>query len=277
MRPRRCDRRRQRRRSMRRRRLRRRGGRLSRSLSRRSRTQRSRQEPRSLKPQGRGQRSRQRPRSLRRLSPFRGAQRSRRRSLSRRRRARFRTQRSRSERPRLTSRRWRPSHPRAHAASQDATKENASSDPGWSAYAAGCFIDAIRIWRPLAEQGDARAVRARAPLEPWQGIWAGCGGLWLAPSRRTSPMCFSRIQPRRDVRQRHGTARRALRVEVTRSQAVSVTIGPGAFRDTARGRPRLRPRRPWYSRPLWLARARTRPSRRSAAVRRSFWFGRNSR
>ena len=98
--------------------------------------------------------------------PVPGAQRSRRRSLSRRRRARFRTQRSRSERPRLTSRRWRPSHPRAHAASQDATKENASSDPGWSAYAAGCFIDAIRIWRPLAEQGDARAVRARAPLEP---------------------------------------------------------------------------------------------------------------
>ena len=31
------------------------------------------------------------------------------------------------------------------------------ADPGQSAYAAGRFIDALRIWRPRAEQGDARA------------------------------------------------------------------------------------------------------------------------
>jgi TPR repeat protein len=45
----------------------------------------------------------------------------------------------------------------AYAVSQDATKEIDSSDPGQSAYAAGRFIDALRIWRPRAEQGDARA------------------------------------------------------------------------------------------------------------------------
>ena len=31
------------------------------------------------------------------------------------------------------------------------------ADPGQSAYAAGRFVDALRIWRPRAEQGDARA------------------------------------------------------------------------------------------------------------------------
>jgi hypothetical protein len=46
---------------------------------------------------------------------------------------------------------------RADAVSQDATKESDSSDPGQSAYADGRFIDALRIWRPRAEQGDARA------------------------------------------------------------------------------------------------------------------------
>ena len=45
----------------------------------------------------------------------------------------------------------------ASAVSQDATQESDSSDPGQSAYAAGRFIDALRIWRPRAEQGDARA------------------------------------------------------------------------------------------------------------------------
>jgi hypothetical protein len=45
----------------------------------------------------------------------------------------------------------------AYAVSQDATKEIDASDPGQSAYAAGRFIDALRIWRPRAEQGDARA------------------------------------------------------------------------------------------------------------------------
>jgi uncharacterized protein len=46
---------------------------------------------------------------------------------------------------------------RAHAVSQNAPKESDSSDPGQSAYAAGRFIDALRIWRARAEQGDARA------------------------------------------------------------------------------------------------------------------------
>jgi len=41
--------------------------------------------------------------------------------------------------------------------SQYAKEETDSSDPGQSAYAAGRFIDALRIWRPRAEQGDARA------------------------------------------------------------------------------------------------------------------------
>jgi len=45
----------------------------------------------------------------------------------------------------------------AYAVSQDATEEGVSSDPGQSAYADGRFIDALRIWRPRAEQGDARA------------------------------------------------------------------------------------------------------------------------
>ena len=45
----------------------------------------------------------------------------------------------------------------AHAVPHDATEESDSSDPGQSAYADGRFIDALRIWRPRAEQGDARA------------------------------------------------------------------------------------------------------------------------
>jgi Sel1 repeat len=45
----------------------------------------------------------------------------------------------------------------AYAVSQDATQESDGSDPGRSAYAAGRFIDALRIWRLRAEQGDARA------------------------------------------------------------------------------------------------------------------------
>jgi hypothetical protein len=44
----------------------------------------------------------------------------------------------------------------AYAVSPDAT-EDSDSDPGQSAYAAGRFTDALRIWRPRAEQGDARA------------------------------------------------------------------------------------------------------------------------
>jgi TPR repeat protein len=45
----------------------------------------------------------------------------------------------------------------AYAVSQDAKEESDPKDPGQSAYAAGRFIDALRIWRPRAEQGDARA------------------------------------------------------------------------------------------------------------------------
>jgi TPR repeat protein len=45
----------------------------------------------------------------------------------------------------------------AYAVSPDAREESDSGDPGQSAYAAGRFIDALRIWRPRAEQGDARA------------------------------------------------------------------------------------------------------------------------
>jgi TPR repeat protein len=45
----------------------------------------------------------------------------------------------------------------AYAVSPDARQASDSSDPGQSAYAAGRFIDALRIWRPRAEQGDARA------------------------------------------------------------------------------------------------------------------------
>ncbi len=45
----------------------------------------------------------------------------------------------------------------AYAVPHDATKESDSSDAGQSAYAHGRFIDALRIWRPRAEQGDARA------------------------------------------------------------------------------------------------------------------------
>jgi Sel1 repeat len=45
----------------------------------------------------------------------------------------------------------------AHPVSHDAKEESDSSDAGQFAYAAGRFIDALRIWRPRAEQGDARA------------------------------------------------------------------------------------------------------------------------
>jgi len=45
----------------------------------------------------------------------------------------------------------------AYADSRDATEESGSGDAGQSAYAAGRFIDALRIWRPRAERGDARA------------------------------------------------------------------------------------------------------------------------
>lgn len=51
-----------------------------------------------------------------------------------------------------------------HAISRDATEQNQTSDAsqsgyevGQSAYAAGRFIDALRIWRPLADSGDPRA------------------------------------------------------------------------------------------------------------------------
>jgi hypothetical protein len=45
----------------------------------------------------------------------------------------------------------------AYPVLQEAPEKSDSSDPGQSAYAAGRFIDALRIWRPRAEQGDARA------------------------------------------------------------------------------------------------------------------------
>jgi len=48
-----------------------------------------------------------------------------------------------------------PAH--VYAVSPYARVESDGSDPGQSAYAAGRFIDALRIWRPRAEQGDARA------------------------------------------------------------------------------------------------------------------------
>jgi hypothetical protein len=44
----------------------------------------------------------------------------------------------------------------AHAVSLDA-KASDPDDPGQSAYAAGRFIDALRIWRSRADEGDARA------------------------------------------------------------------------------------------------------------------------
>jgi Sel1 repeat len=53
---------------------------------------------------------------------------------------------------------------RGHAVSRDATEQSQTSDAGHSgydvgqsAYAAGRFIDALRIWRPLADSGDPRA------------------------------------------------------------------------------------------------------------------------
>jgi hypothetical protein len=45
----------------------------------------------------------------------------------------------------------------AYAVTQDAKQESEPKDPGQSAYADGRFVDALRIWRPRAEQGDARA------------------------------------------------------------------------------------------------------------------------
>jgi TPR repeat protein len=45
----------------------------------------------------------------------------------------------------------------AYAVSLDAREETDRDDPGQSAYAAGRFTDALRIWRPRAERGDARA------------------------------------------------------------------------------------------------------------------------
>ena len=47
--------------------------------------------------------------------------------------------------------------PRAEVVSHNDAGESERSDPGQSAYAAGRFMDALRIWRPRAQQGDARA------------------------------------------------------------------------------------------------------------------------
>ena len=44
----------------------------------------------------------------------------------------------------------------AYEISPDARAES-DNNPGQSAYAAGRFVDALRIWRPRAEQGDVRA------------------------------------------------------------------------------------------------------------------------
>jgi TPR repeat protein len=44
-----------------------------------------------------------------------------------------------------------------HAGSPYPVEESGSGDAAQSAYAAGRFIDALRIWRPLAEGGDGRA------------------------------------------------------------------------------------------------------------------------
>jgi hypothetical protein len=45
---------------------------------------------------------------------------------------------------------------RAYEISPDERAES-GNNPGQSAYAAGRFVDALRIWRPRAEQGDVRA------------------------------------------------------------------------------------------------------------------------
>jgi hypothetical protein len=46
---------------------------------------------------------------------------------------------------------------RGYEAAQDAAERSLSSESGRSAYAAGRFTDALRIWRPLAEGGDPSA------------------------------------------------------------------------------------------------------------------------
>ena len=46
---------------------------------------------------------------------------------------------------------------RSHEVAQAVAEQSLSSEAGQSAYAAGRFIDALRIWRPLAEGGDPRA------------------------------------------------------------------------------------------------------------------------
>jgi hypothetical protein len=53
----------------------------------------------------------------------------------------------------------------AYAVSPDAAEESVSSDPGQSAYAAGRFIDALRIWRPRAEQGALSHCRSKSARE----------------------------------------------------------------------------------------------------------------
>jgi TPR repeat protein len=51
----------------------------------------------------------------------------------------------------------RPLPARGHEVAQAVAEQSLSSEAGQSAYAAGRFIDALRIWRPLAEGGDPRA------------------------------------------------------------------------------------------------------------------------
>jgi hypothetical protein len=89
---------------------------------------------------------------------------------------------------------------RGHAVSRDATEQSQTSDAGQSgydagqsgydagqaAYAAGRFIDALRMWRPLADRGDPRAAFSMTL------------GKELGKTRRL-PMFGTGVLPRRDL------------------------------------------------------------------------------
>ena len=108
----------------------------------------------------------------------------------------------------------------AYAASQDAPQESDGSDPGRSAYAAGRFIDALRIWWPRAEQGDARAafglgllydlgegVGQNAPAAySWYRRAAEAG---YVPANSILLLCLTVAPARRAIRQRPPRGMRA--------------------------------------------------------------------
>ena len=81
---------------------------------------------------------------------------------------------------------------RSNVVARDAADQSQASDlnqpdynAGQSAYAAGRFVEALRIWRPLAESGDPRAAFGLGLL---YDLGEGSGKTQRRPSFGTGPL-----------------------------------------------------------------------------------------